>query len=68
MGVPTSLPSDWVTAYIDAHIKLKFSSTETWVGGLDVADGGNDRNALAMRKGSVLLGLTEFISLLETSA
>lgn len=56
----TIIPAQWVTAAIDAHVKLGFPATETWIGGLDVADGGSDRNALAMRKGSVLLGIREW--------
>ena len=54
------IPADWVRAAIDAHIKLGFGDDGRWVGALDVADGGGDRNALAMRKGSVLKHVEEW--------
>lgn len=48
------IPPEWVRAAVDAHLKLGFSDDGGWVAGLDVADGGGDRNALAQRKGVVL--------------
>jgi phage terminase large subunit len=54
------IPADWVRAAIDAHFKLGFGDDGRWVGALDVADGGGDRNALAMRKGSVLKHVEEW--------
>jgi phage terminase large subunit len=54
------IPSEWVRAAIDAHVKLGFGDDGRWVGALDVADGGGDRNALAMRKGSVLKHVEEW--------
>ncbi|MFG1260043.1 hypothetical protein V5F79_22205 [Xanthobacter flavus] len=54
------IPADWVRAAIDAHIKLGFGETGGWVAGLDVADGGGDRNALAKRKGVVLKTVEEW--------
>lgn len=48
------IPSEWVKAAIDAHVKLDLGDTGPWVSALDVADGGNDRNAQASRKGIVL--------------
>lgn len=51
------IPSDWVRAAVDAHIKLQFTDDGKWMAGLDVADGGGDRNALAQRKGVVLKGV-----------
>jgi hypothetical protein len=56
------IPADWVNAAIDADWKLGFSDLETGkpVAGLDVADSGVDRNALALRKGCKLLYLEEW--------
>lgn len=51
------IPNDWVRAAVDAHIKLQFTDDGKWMAGLDVADGGGDRNALAQRKGVVLKGV-----------
>lgn len=54
------IPQEWIRAAIDAHIKLGFSDDGQWVAGLDVADGGLDRNALAQRKGVVLRAVDEW--------
>jgi hypothetical protein len=54
------IPAAWVSAAIDAHVKLCFDDSGGWVGGLDVADEGGDRNALATRKGVVLKSLAEW--------
>lgn len=54
------IPADWVRAAIDAHKKLEFTDDGQWVAGLDVADGGMDRNALAQRKGVVLKAVEEW--------
>jgi hypothetical protein len=56
------IPADWVMAAIDADWKLGLSDLETGkaVAGLDVADSGVDRNALAMRRGCKLLYLEEW--------
>lgn len=51
------IPAEWVRAAVDAHIKLQFTDDGKWVAGLDVADEGGDRNALAQRKGVVLKGV-----------
>ena len=48
------IPAEWVRAAVDAHVKLQFLDEGKWVAGLDVADGGGDRNALAQRRGVVL--------------
>jgi len=48
------IPADWVDAAVDAHKKLGFPRSGDWVGALDVADGGGDKNAFAARSGSVL--------------
>ena len=52
----TVIPYQWVEASIDAHLKLPWfaEALEThgdeWYAGLDVADEGNDRNALTLRQ------------------
>lgn len=48
------IPADWVRAAVDAHEKLDFTDEGSWMAGLDVADGGGDKSALAQRKGVVL--------------
>jgi hypothetical protein len=53
--VGTIIPSEWVDAAVDAHLKLGFTASGKAYAGLDVADGGSDSNALAGRKGPVLL-------------
>lgn len=48
------IPSAWIQAALDAHIKLGIEATGDRVGGLDVADEGKDKNSLAWRHGIVL--------------
>lgn len=48
------IPAKWVKAAIDAHIKLGFKDDGVKMAGLDVADEGGDKNALAIRYGVVL--------------
>ena len=48
------IPAEWVKSAIDAHIHLGFGAEGMWGAGLDVADEGLDKNAIAIRKGSVL--------------
>lgn len=50
----------WVRAAIDAHKKLKFEAEGDMVAGLDVADEGVDKNAIAFRKGSIFLDAREW--------
>lgn len=54
------IPAEWVKSSIDAHLKLGFGDEGGYVAGLDVADGGGDRNALAVRKGVVLKVVDEW--------
>jgi hypothetical protein len=54
------IPADWVRSAIDAHLALGFDDTGGSVAGLDVADGGGDRNALAIRKGAILTATDEW--------
>lgn len=52
----TVIPYQWIEASIDAHIKLPWfaealeAHEDDWYAGLDVADEGNDRNALTLRQ------------------
>lgn len=48
------IPNAWIKAAIDAHVVIGFDATGATVAGLDVADEGGDKNALAVRKGAVL--------------
>jgi len=50
------IPYEWIQSSVDAHIHIPYFAAEvednlgTWVAGLDVADDGNDRNALTLRE------------------
>lgn len=52
----TIISYEWLEACVDAHLKLPYFAKaallmpDIWVGGLDVADGGIDRNAFTLRK------------------
>ena len=48
------IPSIWVEAAVDAHVKLKFEKSGEKFCGLDIADEGKDLNAMCVRHGSVL--------------
>lgn len=48
------IPSEWVQAAIDAHIKLGIEPSGDQFGALDVADEGRDLNSFAGRKGILL--------------
>lgn len=48
------IPAHWVKAAIDAHLDLQFDDSGGFCAGLDVADEGGDKNALAVRKGVIL--------------
>ena len=54
------IPRAWLMATVDAHIKLGFEEGGNWIAGLDVADGGIDRNGLALRQGVVLRHVEEW--------
>lgn len=45
---------EWVKAAVGAHKKLGFDDSGKYMGALDVADGGIDKDAFAVRKGVVL--------------
>jgi len=50
----TIISKDWLVACIDAHLKIPYLANmpipDTWGAGLDVADGGIDRNSLSKRQ------------------
>lgn len=48
------IPSEWVQASVDAHLKLGIEPSGARLGGLDVADEGPDLNAFAGRYGMLL--------------
>lgn len=54
------IPSAWVQAAIDAHVRLGFHPSGDRTASLDVADEGRDKNALAGRHGVVLEALEEW--------
>jgi hypothetical protein len=54
------IPSLWVNAAIDAHVKLGIKPTGIKKGALDVADSGKDKNAFAGRHGILLSHMAEW--------
>lgn len=48
------IPSLWIQAAVDAHVKLGIAVTGARSGALDVADRGMDKNAFAVRHGILL--------------
>lgn len=56
------IPAEWVRSAIDAHVKLGWEIEENFpcYAGLDVADEGGDRNALAVREGPLLRHLSQW--------
>lgn len=52
----TVIPYEWLLSSVDAHIKIPYFAKAVpdnlgrWIAGLDVADGGIDRNALTLRE------------------
>lgn len=58
------IPAEWVKSAIDAHIVLGFPANGYGLSdsyaGLDVADEGGDRNAMAERQGPILVSLSEW--------
>lgn len=56
----TVIPVEWIWAAVDADEKLKLDISGGHAAGLDVADGGVDRNALAIRKSIKLNNVVEW--------
>lgn len=56
------IPAEWVKSAIDAHIALKWEEGERdpCYAGLDVADGGGDRNALGIREATILRSIEQW--------
>lgn len=54
------IPSAWVQAAVDAHLKLGITPTGERYGALDVADEGKDKNAFAGRHGILVECLDEW--------
>lgn len=54
------IPSNWVQAAVDAHLKLKLSATGQKIATLDVADEGKDGNALCIGRGPIVEELVEW--------
>lgn len=54
----TIISYEWIQASVDAHLHIPalaaVAQTDLWMAGLDVADDGDDKNALALRQGYVL--------------
>lgn len=50
----------WITAALNAHIKLGFEASGRRIGGLDVADEGEDANAFTRRHGSIVYAIEEW--------
>jgi phage terminase large subunit len=50
----------WIEAAVDAHIKLGFEPMGERIVGFDVADEGDDANAVLLRHGSVALDVEEW--------
>ena len=60
------IPSDWVQAAVDAHIKLGIQPTGKRLGAMDVADEGRDKNAFSTRHGFLLENVRECPALAAT--
>lgn len=55
------IKAEWIKSAIGAHLKLGLDyDSGNWVGALDVADGGLDKNAFVARKGIVLRQIEEW--------
>ena len=54
------LPAQWVRASIDAHIKLGITPSGAKKAGLDVADGGDDKNAYISVHGQVVTNIEQW--------
>lgn len=54
----TIISYEWIQAAVDAHLHVPalaaIAQTDLWMAGLDVADDGDDKNAIALRQGYVL--------------
>ena len=59
----TIISYEWIVAATDAHLvipQMRIPPPNVWSAGLDVADGGMDRNALALRQWVILRSVDEW--------
>lgn len=60
----TIISLEWILAAVDAHLKIPYLAAQVppnvWGAGLDVADEGVDRNALALRQWIILRDVQEW--------
>lgn len=59
----TIIASEWIEAAVDAHFHipyLRIQPPNQWIAGLDVADEGGDRNALALKQWIILRNVKEW--------
>lgn len=59
----TVIDYSWIDAAVDAHLQipcLMVDPYDAWMAGLDIADGGMDRNALALRQWVILRHVEEW--------
>ena len=54
------IPSAWIQAAVDAHVKLQIKPTGRLRGAMDVADEGKDKNAFGAALGVVVQRITEW--------
>lgn len=54
------IPSEWVQAAVDAHIKLGIEPTGERLGAMDIADEGIDKNSFAARYGFLVQDVKEW--------
>ncbi len=54
----TIIAYEWIQAAVDAHLEIPtlaaMAQSEQWMAGLDIADDGGDKNAIAIRQGFIL--------------
>ncbi len=60
----TIISYEWIQAAVDAHLTIPYLAEmdipDVWMGGLDVADEGEDRNALTMRQWIIIRSCEEW--------
>jgi len=59
----TIISYDWIRAAVDAHLMipaLRIQPPDVWMAGLDVADEGMDKNALALRQWVILRSVEQW--------
>lgn len=60
----TVISAEWIEAAVDAHLHIpvlqRMAMSREWMAGLDVADEGGDKNALALRNGIILRHVEEW--------